>query len=210
MSHLRKGVLIVFEGVDGAGKSTQVKLLYERLKRDNFEVIATKEPTDGEWGQKLKKLIKQGRGNIAPKEELEWFIKDRYQHVEKIINPGLKANRIIILDRYYFSTIAYQGSLGFDPLEIERRNVEFAPPPDLLFLIEITPNSGLQRIKKNRGKATDFFERENYLLKVNKIFNLINKPFLYRLPGNEPIQSLSNRTWAITMRYLKQRNLIKR
>ncbi|MBW1678791.1 MAG: dTMP kinase [Deltaproteobacteria bacterium] len=208
MTKLRKGLLIAFEGIDGAGKSTQAKLLYERLKKAGFKAVFSKEPTEGEWGQKLKKLIEKGR-NVTPQEELEWFIKDRQQHVEKTIIPGLNEKKIIILDRYYFSTIAYQGALGFDPGEIERKNLEFAPQPDLLFLIEITPHLGLRRIIEDREKEADHFEKEGYLLQVNKNFNELKKPFLHRLPGEEKIQRLSDRTWNIAARYLKEHHLIE-
>ncbi len=208
MRELKKGVLIAFEGIDGAGKSTQAELLYQRLKEANFKVIISKEPTEGEWGQKIKRLLKQGRRDILPQEELEWFLRDRYQHVAKVIIPNLKKKKIIILDRYYFSTMAYQGSLGINPEEIEKRNLEFAPEPDLLFLIELTPYLGIKRIKRKREKEVDFFERESYLLKVSKIFDLLRRPFIYRLPGEETIQSLSKKTWNITMRYLKEEGLI--
>ncbi|RLA94307.1 MAG: dTMP kinase [Deltaproteobacteria bacterium] len=208
MRELKKGVLIAFEGIDGAGKSTQAELLYQRLKEANFKVIISKEPTEGEWGQKIKRLLKQGRRDIQPQEELEWFLRDRYQHVAKVIIPNLKKKKIIILDRYYFSTMAYQGSLGINPEEIEKRNLEFAPEPDLLFLIELTPYLGIKRIKRKREKEVDFFERESYLLKVSKIFDLLRRPFIYRLPGEETIQSLSKKTWNITMRYLKEEGLI--
>jgi len=210
MHRLKKGVLIVFEGVDGAGKSTQARLLYERLTKAQFEAELSKEPTEGKWGKKLRKLIEKGRGDVSPREELDWFIKDRFQHVEEIIEPELKNNKIIILDRYYFSTIAYQGALGVDPRDIEKRNNEFAPEPNLLFLIEIPPGAGIKRIKESREKQIDSFEKESYLLRVGQIFHNLDKPFLYRLSGEESVQKLSDQTWKITMAYLKEHNLIER
>ena len=210
MHRLKKGLLIVFEGVDGAGKSTQARLLYERLKKVQFEVKLSKEPTKGEWGKKIRRLIEKGREGVTPQEELEWFIKDRYQHVEEIIKPGLKNNKIIILDRYYFSTIAYQGALGVTPGEIEKRNCEFAPAPNLLFLIELPPGAGIKRIKETREKETDSFERESYLLKVSQIFHALNKPFLHRLSGEESVKKLSDQTWKITWSYLEKHKLIER
>jgi len=210
MHRLKKGVLIVFEGIDGAGKSTQARLLYKRLTKARFDVDLSKEPTEGTWGKKLRKLIEEGRGDVDPQEELEWFIKDRFQHVEEIIKPGLENNKIIILDRYYFSTIAYQGALGVDPREIEKRNNAFAPAPNLLFLIEIPSGTGIKRIKETREKETDSFERETYLLKVGRIFHSLDKPFLYRLSGEESVQRLSDRTWEITMSHLTEHNLIER
>ena len=210
MHRLKKGVLIVFEGIDGAGKSTQARLLYKRLTKARFDVDLSKEPTEGTWGKKLRKLIEEGRGDVDPQEELEWFIKDRFQHVEEIIKPGLENNKIIILDRYYFSTIAYQGALGVDPREIEKRNNEFAPEPNLLFLIEIPPGAGIKRIIESRGKETDSFEKESYLLRVGQIFHSLDRPFLYRLSGEEPVQKLSDQTWEITMAHLKEHNLIEK
>ena len=208
MRKLKQGVLIVFEGVDGVGKSTQAKALYERLRKAHFETLLSREPTDGTWGQRLRQLIERGRKNTPPEEELDWFIKDRSEHVKKTIGPGLQKKKIVVLDRYYFSTIAYQSPLGFDPDEIERRNLAFAPPPDLLFLIALQPRSGLQRIAENRGKEADSFEKEDYLLKVDEVFRKIEKPFLHRLPGEETIQKLSNRAWNITMEHLKERMLV--
>ncbi len=123
MHRLKKGVLIVFEGVDGAGKSTQARLLYERLTKAQFEAELSKEPTEGTWGKKLRKLIEEGRGDVGPQEELEWFIKDRFQHVKEIIKPGLEKNKIIILDRYYFSTIAYQEPLVLTQGKLRRETV---------------------------------------------------------------------------------------
>ena len=163
-----------------------------------------------EYGDRnLERLIEGGRKNTTPQEELDWFIKDRSEHVKKTIGPGLREKKIVVLDRYYFSTIAYQSPLGFDPDEIERRNLAFAPPPDLLFLIALPPRSGLQRIVENRGREADSFERVDYLLRVNEIFEKIHKPFLHRLPGEETIQELSNRAWNITIGYLKERKLVE-
>jgi dTMP kinase len=209
MHRLTKGVLIVFEGIDGAGKSTQARLLYERLIKAQFDAELSREPTQGPWGKKLRRLIEEGRGDVEPQEELSWFIKDRFQHVEEIIKPGLKNKKLIILDRYYFSTVAYQGALGFDPAEIEKSNIEFAPEPNLLFLIVMPPHAGIKRIKESRGKETDSFERESYLVKVSQIFHSLEKPFLCRLSGEEPVHEQSDRAWEITMAYLTEHKLIE-
>jgi hypothetical protein len=72
----------------------------------------------------------------------------------------------------------------------------------------LPPHSGIKRIEKKREKEVDFFERESYLLRVSKIFDRVSKPFIYRLPGEETIQSLSKQTWNITMKYLKEKDLI--
>lgn len=204
---LREGVLIVFEGVDGAGKSTQARLLQERLVGAGFDVLRSKEPTDSEWGQKLRGLILHGRGTVKPREELGWFLRDRQHHVAHIIKPALASKKIVILDRYYFSTMAYQGSLGLDPREIESANRRFAPEPDLLFLIDIHPQIGLSRIEVHREDKADSFEREEYLTEVRRFFTQLDKPYLHRLSGDESIEKLGERVWDITTRHLRCRGL---
>jgi dTMP kinase len=206
---LRRGALIVFEGLDGAGKSTQAGLLCERLRKGGFDALTSKEPTDSEWGKKLKELIARGRGTVTPREELGWFIKDRQHHVEHTIKPALKSKKIVILDRYYFSTMAYQGCLGLNPQEIEKENQAFAPEPDLLFLIEISPRTGVRRIEQQRAQKADFFEREGYLREVGHLFGQLEKPFLHRLSGDEPISKLSDQAWDITTTYLRRNGFIE-
>src|SRR3972149_7086324 len=108
-----KGNIIVFEGIDGSGKTTHSNLLKVILERDGYPVILTKEPTDGKWGRIIKEImVKKIQLKEKGKELLDLFINDRKEHVENFIKPSLKDGKIIIIDRYYFSTIAYQGTLG--------------------------------------------------------------------------------------------------
>ncbi|MBT3366067.1 MAG: dTMP kinase, partial [Nitrospina sp.] len=104
-----RGVLIVFEGIDGTGKSTQCNLLAKSLSEKKVPNIALAEPTRGTWGMKIRRLLSEGRGDISPEEELSWFVNDRKEDIEINIMPALKENKVVIMDRYYFSTAAYQG-----------------------------------------------------------------------------------------------------
>ena len=207
MPKLKKGVLIVFEGIDGAGKSTQARLLFDRIEQSGYPVVLSKEPTGGTWGQKLQRIIKEGRDTIAPQQELEWFIKDRQEHVATIILPALEKKKVVVLDRYYFSTMAYQGALGLDPEDIEQRNLRFAPQPDLLFLVDISPQEGLGRIAKARKGGVDFFEREHYLERVCKGFSQLERPFLYRLAGSKTVKTLASEAWDAARKLLKNQEL---
>jgi dTMP kinase len=119
--HLCRGLLIVFEGIDGSGKTTHVRLLDQRLRRAGYDVVCLKEPTEGPWGQKLRQLAQHGRQEIPPTTELEWFLQDRREDVEHNIQPALARGQIVVLDRYYFSTIAYQGTLQLDPEEMGKK-----------------------------------------------------------------------------------------
>jgi dTMP kinase len=107
------GLFIVFEGIDGTGKSTQLHLLAEKLRQLNYAVVATREPTNGPYGKKIRELFVD-RGVVSREEELELFIADRDQHVKETIAPALEDGCVVICDRYYLSTLAYQGANGMD------------------------------------------------------------------------------------------------
>jgi dTMP kinase len=165
---MQKGILIVFEGIDGSGKSTQAEILLERLQEEDFDAVYFREPSKGKWGRKIKKKALHP-DSLTPEEELDLFQKDRRENVEKNLKPALKKKRVVILDRYYYSTIAYQGAKGIDEKLIRRMNEEFVVEPDLVFIFDIDPQKGLERIE-NRKKKDRLFEREDYLVKVREIF----------------------------------------
>jgi len=182
---LDRGYLIVFEGIDGTGKSTHCRLLGDYLKSLGATVRRLFEPTKGKWGMKIRKILKEGRGDVSPEEELSWFMNDRKEDVEKNINPGLANKEIVILDRYYYSTAAYQGALGLDPKLICRENEAFAPKPDIVFLFTTSPEKCLERIQKSRTKQSSF-ERQDYLEKVQRIFDTFNDPVIRRIDTTPP------------------------
>jgi len=168
--HLRKGVLIAIEGTDGSGKSTQVKMLCDSFRQEGYNVRCLKEPTNGQYGQKIRLLAKNGRHLASAEEELELFLKDRIEDCTNNIRPALKRRELIFIDRYYFSTIAYQGALGLDPVMIWNRNEEIAVVPDLVILLDVPVQTGLSRILSFRKEQHDHFENEKFLEGVRKLF----------------------------------------
>ena len=163
------GILIAFEGIDGTGKSTQCRMLSEILTKKKISNIVFAEPTKGKWGMKIRKLLSEGRKGISPEEALEWFINDRKEDVEINIQPALNAGKVVLMDRYYFSTAAYQGALGFDPQKIKADNENFAPQPDRVLIFHNSPEESLERIESAREEKSAF-ERSDYLINVQKIF----------------------------------------
>jgi dTMP kinase len=159
-------LFIVIDGIDGTGKSTQVRLLAEWFRSQGREVIASREPTDGKWGKLARH---SGDVRLSAEDELELFLKDRAEHVEQLIRPALEAGKVVILDRYYFSTMAYQGCRGFDPADIRRRNEAFAPVPDRLFILDLEVDAALVRIGARGDIANEFEKREN-LVRCREIF----------------------------------------
>jgi dTMP kinase len=186
-THHFPGFLIAIEGIDGSGKTTQSQHVQSMLQARKLTVIRTKEPTTGQWGQVLRDSALTGR--LSLEEEVETFIKDRKEHVETKINPALKEGHIVIADRYYFSSMAYQGARGISPEEIMNRNELFAPEPDLLVVLDIDPKIGLERIR-TRGDRANHFEKTGTLKKAREIFMGIKKPYLFRLDGRDHPETL--------------------
>ncbi|MBN2244466.1 MAG: dTMP kinase, partial [Candidatus Aminicenantes bacterium] len=111
MIRLKKGILIVFEGIDGAGKTTQAEALMERLQKRGLRVLFLREPSEGKWGRLIRQKAAQ-EDSLSPEEELDLFQKDRQENVRLNLKPALREKKIVLLDRYYFSTMAYQGAKG--------------------------------------------------------------------------------------------------
>lgn len=166
------GRLLAFEGIDGSGKSTQARKLAEYLRAQGREVLLTREPTDGPWGRKIREARFKER--LSPEDELHAFIEDRKQHVTEEIAPALARGAVVIIDRYYYSTAAYQGARGLDPQQLLATNRAFAPKPDVVVLVDVTPEQALQRIS-SRGEGQDLFETKAALTAVRENFLQLSK-----------------------------------
>jgi dTMP kinase len=185
------GTFIVIEGIDGTGKTTQARRLAAWFEALGREVVVSREPTDGPWGRKLRESAASGR--LSPADELDYFLKDRKQHVETVIAPALAAGKVVILDRYYFSTMAYQGCRGFDPAEIRRLNEAFAPVPDLLLILDVEVDVALARIG-TRGDTANEFEKRDSLQHCREIFlSLKDEPFVRVIPSDCGLDEVTER-----------------
>lgn len=181
------GKLIVFDGIDGSGKSTQVSLLTKALQQRNLPVIASSEPTKGPWGMQLRKTASSQR--LSAQEELDLLLADRREHVKNLIGPALQKGMWVILDRYYFSTIAYQGSRGIDPQSIRQLNEDFAPIPDVLFLMKITTQTALHRIAQRDIAGPNAFEKQESLDACQTLFHTFNHETFTQQLDSEHLQA---------------------
>ncbi len=186
MDITKNGILIAIEGIDGTGKSTQLRLLADYLRTKGCTVVETREPTDGEYGQQIRKLY-VNRDNYTLEEELDLFIQDRKQHVKELIGPALAEDKVVLTDRYYFSTAAYQGAAGMDPVEVFSKN-SFAPKPDLVILLTMPPEVSLKRIQELRGEELNDFEQEEQLHKVAELFASFQDPCIKRVSADAPLE----------------------
>lgn len=179
-----RGKLIVFEGIDGCGKTTQLEMLAGALRARGAPVVTTREPTDGEWGRRIREMARSG-ARVEPRRELDWFVRDRREHVRAVIEPGLAAGELVLSDRYYLSSVAYQGARGLDWRDIlERSEAEF-PLPDLAILVEIDPERGLERVHARGGTAEPVFEEIAFQRAVAELFAALRCPYIVRVPGDD-------------------------
>ncbi len=187
------GWLVVIEGIDGAGKSTVIRRLSEHCAARGLACIVSAEPTRGPWGMKLRQSMAEGR--LSLEEELALFLKDRAEHVEAVIRPALALGKVVILDRYYLSTAAYQGARGADPEWILAENEKFAPAPDIVLLLDFDPAGGLDRIRA-RGDAPNTFEQFDALREVRRIFLTLRRSFIQKVDAAQPSEQVWERCRA--------------
>jgi dTMP kinase len=155
-----RGVLITFEGVEGSGKSTQMRRLERWLRRDGYRPESTREPDGTALGVAVRQLFERRGVKPQPLAEVFLFLAARHQHVIDRIRPWLRAGRIVLCDRYTDATVAYQGyGRGVDPQLIREMNVQATGGvlPDLTLLFDLDPALGFRRIG---GRRLDHFERE--------------------------------------------------
>lgn len=180
-----KPLFIVFEGIDGAGKSVQAKMLADRLQADGIPYILTTEPSDGPTGRRIRSL----KIRPEPVEEARLFTEDRRHHVQNVIIPALERGASVICDRYIYSSAAYQGARGIDSEKILAANRQF-PGPDLIFLLEVTVDMALSRIGCGRSDGFSAFEGRSDLEAVHAMYSGISDPAIHRMDGSLPPDEL--------------------
>ena len=157
-------MLIVFEGIDGTGKTTLARRLSLALRAGGLEVVETREPWTSRHGKELARLLARKERTSTREQELELFHADRAEHVAQVVRPALARGAWVVQDRTFWSTAAYQGRPRADasdasPLTLEAivaRSLAIAPKPDLTLLLRLAPEQALARIAKGRAATTSF------------------------------------------------------
>tara|TARA_Y100000758_G_scaffold290048_1_gene243291 strand:+ start:236 stop:826 length:591 start_codon:yes stop_codon:yes gene_type:complete len=185
-------VLIVLEGIDGCGKSTQVSLLVDKLRSISIDTLQLREPTDGPHGLRLRSILNE-EIQAEHDEMLDLFVKDRKQHVSEKIEPALNSGKTVVMDRYYYSTMAYQSASGFSMEKIRADN-SFAPVPDLVLILDIPAEDGVKRVLKE-GNA-DRFEKVNFLNRVREQYlKLKDEPNVQLIDASLDVQEIHANIW---------------
>lgn len=163
---MTQGLFITFEGPDGCGKTTQMKLLAEYLEKKGEEVVLTREPGGKGLGEKVREILLNYDGEVSDRCESFLFLADRAQNIDIIVNPAVKAGKIVLCDRHIDSTVAYQGyGRGLD---IERINMlnnlaTNGKKPDLTFVFDVDVETSMKRVGKEKDRmesaGIDFHNR---------------------------------------------------
>ena len=183
------GQWIAFEGLDGCGKSTQLERLAVRLRAAGCDVVTTREPTGFPSGQRIREMARSGVP-LAAEEELRWFVEDRRVHVAEVIAPALSAGQVVLTDRYYLSTVAYQGARGLDYEQILADSESEFPIPDLVVLLEIDPQIGLDRVHARGAELEGVFEQHEFLTRVAAVFDALDCSYIERVPGDGELDQI--------------------
>jgi dTMP kinase len=198
-----RGVLLALEGVDGCGKSTQAGLLATTLRERGLEVVLTCEPTDGPIGQNIREYFQGPARELSAKEELNLFMADRREHVEEVIKPALAEGKIVITDRYYYSSVAYQGALGLDPARILVQNEVLAVHPDLTIIFTLPVAQALARLSQTPQRARQVSEDPAYLERVAAIYASLKGPHLRHLDASASPQDVHLAVLNLTLEFLE-------
>lgn len=197
MTRTDTGTFIVIEGIDGTGKSTQAKMLKSALEEAGQTVTLDREPSDGPYGKILRDSATTGR--LSAQEELDLFHMDRKHHLDEVILPALNRGETVILDRYYFSTMAYQGQRGFDQDEIRKTNLSFAPNPDILFILDLPVDKARERIAV-RGDTTNEFEKSEALQYCRDTFlSVSDEEFAHVIDSSQSIDEIHHQMLNIAV-----------
>jgi dTMP kinase len=193
-----RGIFICVEGLDGCGKTTQAKLLVKKLKK-RHDGVYTAEPSRGQMGRFIKKhyLHADSRGSAVAEALL--FAADRVEHLKSEVLPALEKGKIVVSDRYVFSSLAYQGAAGLDLKWIEEVN-KHAVRPDLALFIDVDPRTVTGRLKRKKS-VMEILETQ---LKVREVYlKYAENGALLRIDGNKSKREVTREIWRVVNDFLR-------
>jgi len=194
----KKGAFICIEGLDGCGKTTQAKLLVEKLQKSH-NAVYTAEPSRGKIGTFIRNRILYGEKRPPTDVEALLFAADRIEHVENEIKPALAQGQLVISDRYIYSSLAYQGSAGLSLEWIENINAH-ALRPDLALFIDVDPKNVMQRMKEKKSLMENLETQQ----KVRDVYlKFVAKGELARINGDKTLSEVAEALSATVLKFLQ-------
>lgn len=196
----KRGVFICIEGIDASGKTTHARQLVENLLHRGLDSVYTTEPTSGEIGNLIKTHILQSPQRVPSTIEALLFAADRIEHIENMIKPALQEGKIIISDRYVYSSLAYQGADGLDLKWIEEIN-KFAVQPDLAIYIDIPAEVVFERLKREKSIMENLQTQD----RVREVYlKLVKEGKLTLINGNRQWDEVEKDILALVLSFLEK------
>lgn len=209
---VRKGLFITFEGIEGSGKSTQVNLLVEYLKAHSLPYVISREPGGTPISEAIRSILLDPKyKEMKPETELLLYSASRAQHTGELILPALAEGKIVICDRYYDSTYAYQGAareLDFDLIDTITRFATYGRVPDKTFLLDLPVDIGLARITKRQLDRLEQ-EKAEFHCKVRKQFLSIANKYPSRyivLNASDAKEAIHEKILSVLLPYIGETN----
>jgi len=198
---VKKGAFIVVEGLDGSGKTTQAKLLAAKLEK-NYGAVYTAEPSRGKIGMFIRNRILYGESRPPIALEALLFAADRIDHIQNEVSPELEKGRLVISDRYLYSSLAYQGSAGLSLDWIRAVNVH-ALKPDLALFVDVAPEVVLKRLKRKKSVMEDLETQR----KVREVYlKFVEDGELSRIEGDKSKNAVAEEVFKTVKALLKTRS----
>ncbi len=193
-----RGVLIAIEGLDGAGKTSLAKALQKALLNCGFRAVYTYEP----YNNAIREIFELGSLKITPEVEALLMVADRYSHHAELIRPEISRGAIVVLDRYIYSTLAYQGSLGVDIEWLESLH-RYLPEPDLCIYLDVDPEIGLKRKVDAGSRRLRYFENVERLRRAREIYlDLVSKGRMVQVSASQDLPTVVRTAFEIVKREL--------
>ena len=197
---IRKGCFVCIEGLDGSGKSTQARLLAERLQKTR-RVLLTVEPSRGRIGTFIRQSYLYGENRLSSVVEALLFAADRVDHVQNEIAPALETGDVVISDRYVYSSLAYQGAAGLSLEWIEKVN-SHALRPDIALFLDVDLGTVMKRLKPRKSVMENLETQE----RVRSYYlDLVKVGLLRRVDGNRVKSEIAEETFSIVQDFLASR-----
>jgi len=198
---IKRGVFICIEGIDASGKTTHAHRLVENLRHKGLNAVYTTEPTSSEIGKFIKTHILKSPKRVPSTIEALLFAADRIEHVENMIKPALQEGKIVISDRYVYSSLAYQGAAGLDLKWVEEIN-KFAILPDMAIYIDIPAEVVFERLRRDKSVMENFETQR----KVRQVYlKLVQDGKLTLVNGNRSEDKVKKDILEIVLRFIKKR-----
>jgi len=193
----KKGIFIVIEGLDGSGKTTQATKLAKRFSQ-NQNVMLTAEPSQGKIGTFIRESCLYEDKRLPTEAEALLFAADRIEHMQKEVKPALEEGKLVICDRYVYSSLAYQGSAGLSLDWIKTINAR-ALRPDFSVFIDVAPERVLERLQRKKS-VMETLETQQ---KVRAVYlKFVEKGDLVRVDGDKPKEVVADELYTVVLGFL--------